>query len=395
MKVVCILNSDASYERIKNEIHLDGVNWQHEKSIERLRLTLATDFYDLAIVDHSIPDFDEYIEILDLKRIKMIIFKGKYDEIILEAERKIKEILLIEEKEERSYNEHLSASAEAKEPLNVQVREVIRTERIEVPIIQNMANSIISVVNLSERAGSTFVSSNMARAFAKRDTSVTLIESPIGTIDAYYTMGLYDESKSFYSFRKAIIEQGRMDKGKLPNIKGISVAVNEPDFDVSKWDEKDSFRLFTAHSGINIVDIGWNYADPSIREIINISTTILVVVDPTLTQIARNEERLMEFDRLKQNGADVKFVFNKWDSTINKKQFEKGFNLQSYLTIPYLNPASIYESYYKSHYEFPIDNKGIGETLDECYHPLLKEYLSEDIQLEHTKRRGLIFGRRK
>ena len=394
MKVVSILKSQSSYDRIKNELHFSGVHWQLETSIERLRSTLSTDYFDLVILDQSIDNFDQIIELLNYKQIKILIFRGKYDEIIKEAERKINDFLRDEKLEEKVHNQAILQSQKEEGSLRVMVKEIVKTERVEVPVIQNMANSVITFVNLSERAGSTFVASNVARAFAKRDVPVTLYESPIGTIDAYYTMGFYDESKSFYSYREAMQNTGRIETSKLPYTKGIKVAVNEPGFDDFKWNERDTLRLMASHSGINIVDLGWSYEDPLVRDILNISTVVYVVVDPILTQIGRNEKRLEDFERLKHEGMDIRFVFNRFDKSINRTKFEEGFNMRSKVILPFLPAEEIYNSYYKSEYEFFVDNKIVGDELEQCLHPILLEYLTEEeMGIHKTKKRLFSFGR--
>lgn len=394
MKVVSILKSQASYERIKNELHFPEVHWQLETSIEMLRSTLSTDYFDLVILDQTVENVDEIIELLDFKKIKILIFRGKYDEIIREAERKINEFLKEELIEEQIQNESIQSSKDDQGPLRVMVKEIVKRERVEVPVIQNMANSVITFVNLSERAGSTFVASNVARSFAKRDIPVTLYESPVGTVDAYYTMGFYDESKSFYSYREAMQNTGRIDKSKLPFTQGIKVAVNEPGYDTIKWNEKDTLRLMASQSGINIVDMGWNYEDPLVSDILNISTVVYVVIDPILTQIVRNEKRLEDFEKMKYDGMDIRFVFNKFDDAINRTKFEEGFNLKSNIVIPFLPAEDIYNSYYKSDYEFLVDNKVFGEELDLCFHPILLECLTEEeMGIQKSKKRLFSFGR--
>ena len=394
MKIVSILKSQASYERIKNELHYPEVNWQLETSIERLRSALSTDYFDLVILDHTIDNFDQIIELLDYKQIKILIFRGKYDEIVREVERKITDYLKEEILEDKIHSESLKASQDEQGHVRIMVKEVVKTERVEIPVIQNMANSVITFVNLSERAGSTFIASNVARSFAKRDVPVTLYESPIGTVDAYYTMGFYDESKSYYSYREAMQNTGRIDRAKLPYTQGIRVAVNEPGFDAFKWSEKDTLKLMASQSGINIVDLGWNYEDPLVRDILNISNVVYVVIDPILTQIVRNEKRLEDFEKLKFEGMDIRFIFNKFDNAINRTKFEEGFNLKSKVIIPFIPAKDIYNSYYKSEYEFLVDNSLLGEELDQSFHSILLEYLTlDEMGIQKIKKKLFSFGR--
>lgn len=394
MKVVCSLNSSSSYERIKNEIH-EPADWQLERSIERLRATLATDYFELAIIDQTIENFDEIIELLEFKEVKMLIFRGQYDEIIMDARRKIKEIIAEEEIEEIHERLEEEESSDSNQPFKVMVKEVVRTERVEVPVIQNVANSLISVLNLSERAGSTFIAANLARSFAQYDVPITLFESPIGTVDSYYTMGFYDDTKSYYSYRKAMKTNGRIEKQKLPFINGVSIAVNEPSFDSADWRESDTLKLFASYSGINIVDLGWDFQNPKIKELIDISNLVLVVVDPISTQIVRNEDRLVELEKMIAAGVDVRFIFNKWDEEINRKKFEEGFNLQPFMVVPFLPAENIYSTYYNADYEFLIDHKVVGEILENSFYPLIKEYV-KDIENKSKKiRRSFFsFGRR-
>lgn len=389
MKIICILNSKVSFERIKNDIHVDGVNWTYEASLERFRLSLPTNYYDLAIVDQSIQYYDEFIDLLNLKDVKMIIFRGVFDEIVAETTRRINDYL-IREQEEDSSDFH----EENEESMKVMIKEVVRTELVEVPVIHNFANKLISVVNLSERAGSTFVSSNLARALSQKNLDVTLYENPIGNVDAYYTMSLYDDSKSFYSYRQSMKQSGRVDKRNLAKVHGVSIAVNEPYKADISWDSNDTLKLFASNSGINIVDLGWNYNDDAIKDILNISDTIYLVIDPLPTMIVRNEGRLIHFEEMRNSGIDVQYIFNKWSSSINTKKFINGFNMQPAAIIPFIPIDSIYQNYYDSDYNFLIDHKIEGDTLYEAFSPLLQDYnTDEDVSLKRNKKKLFSFLR--
>lgn len=392
MKIVCILNSAASYERIKNQINIDEIQWTMEDSIDRLRLILATNYYDMAIVDHSITPYDDIIDLLELKEVMILHFRGKYDEIVKDANRKILEFIKEEKSEEELYQKDLKETKN--ESSNITINKIIKTERIEVPVIQNMANTLISVVNLSERAGSTFIATSLARGFAQRDIPVTLIENPVGTVDAYYSMGFSFEPESYYSYRKNLKQNGRIDKKKLPVVRGVSVASIEPDYDLTGWTENDTLRLFSSYSGINIVDIGWNYKDEKIKDILNISHTVLVVIDPNPTQIVRNDERFTDFELMEKNGVNVKYVFNKWDDSIDRKKFIEGFIVKPFITVNSLFAEDIYETYYKPHYEFLIDSEVIGEELRDSFFPLLKLHVpSENFGTVPKKKKMFSFGR--
>ncbi|MDP4084719.1 MAG: hypothetical protein Q8934_08910 [Bacillota bacterium] len=387
MKIVCLLNSRPSFERIKNAIHETNVEWQLETSIKILRSTLATDYFELAIVDQSIEDFENFIELLELKQVKMLIFRGVYDDIIQDAKRKICEILKDEEEEERRYLKDRKESEDSQEPFKVMVKEVVKTERIEVPVYHNIANRVISVINLSERAGSSFVATNLARVLSKREKKVTLFESPIGTIDYYYTMGFYDDEKSFYSYRRSMKEKGRIDHDYLPQMNGIHLGVNEPEFKSEEWEDKDTLRLIASQSGLTIFDIGWNYKSPVIKEIINVSNIILFVIDPVTIQIVRNENRLIEFDHLKEQGVDVRYVFNRWDESIKQELFEEAFGLSPSLIIPFIEPNFIYNMYYRPKFKFLIDEPNVGSKLEDCFNSIAQELVpGENIQQKKKKK---------
>lgn len=388
MKIVCILNSPASFERIKNEIHIDEVEWQHETSLDRLRLTLATDYYDLAIIDRTINDIDNFTSVFELKKVNMVFFNGKFDEVIADTKRKIDDYLREEQEFNESYNKQTEIVKEITEPVKVMVKEVVKTHRVEIPVIQDVANKLISVVNLSERAGSTFIATNLARAIAHRDIAVTLYENPIGNLDAYYAMGFYDESKSYYSYHEAMHRIGRVEKEKLPCIQGVSIAVNEPNLNYKNWEVNDTLRLFASYSGINIVDLGWEYSDESIIDILKISHIVLVVIDPISTQIVRNEERLLDFRRLKEEGVNIQYVFNKWDDSINLRVFSEGFDMNPLVTMPSIPVAEIYKTFYKPEYEFLVDHKDFGTELINAFSPILNDFKSDAAE-EPKKRRGL------
>lgn len=379
MKTVCILKSTASYERIKNEIDADEIQWFYENSIDKLRLTLATDYYDIAIVDTSIDFYDDYVSVLELKDVKIINFRGTYDQIVRDLQRRYNEYLEEQKEEDEYYIKGNANQLEGEKTVNYTINKIVKTERIEipVPVIQNVGNTTISVVNLSERAGSTFISTNLARSFAINDIPVTLYENPIGSEDAFYTMGLYEEGDSFYSFRQEIHREGSLDKSKLPVINDVVVAAIEPE--CISWNDKDTLRLLASSKGISIFDIGWNYHDEKILDIFKVSQEILVIVDPLSTQIVRNQKRLEHFKELQEQGLHVKFVFNKWDDCIGKKKFTEGFGEKPFMIVDFISPNIIYKTYYKRNFEFLIDQDETGDNLLESFMPLVSQYvLSED-----------------
>ena len=100
MRIVCILQSEASYKRIKEEIKNKRVQFIYENDIEHLRFSLITNDYDLAIVDVHIPQHEEFIQILDKKNIKITNFRGQYDQLFSVLNIIIDEILEKEIQEE-------------------------------------------------------------------------------------------------------------------------------------------------------------------------------------------------------------------------------------------------------------------------------------------------------
>jgi len=377
----------ASYERIKNEIDADKIQWYLENSIDKLRLTLATDYYDVAVVDTSIDFYGDFVSVLELKDVKIINFRGKYDQIVFDLLRKYNEFLAEEKKEEDEYSKSISNREDSQKTVNYTINKIVKTERIEVPVpvIQNVGNTTISVVNLSERAGSTFIATNLARAFALNNSSVTLFESPIGTEDAFYTMGIIEEEDLFYSYRQGIRKDGFLDREKLINVKGVAVAAIEPD--TVEWDDKDTLRLLANSSGINIFDIGWNYKDERIIDVLRVSQEILVIVDPLSTQIVRNRNRLESFIELEQQGLNIKYVFNKWDDCIGKKKFIEGLGIKPYLIIEFINPTVIYSTHYKRTFEFLIDQENVGANILNNLNPIVNQYIS--YQEKEKKRSGI------
>ncbi|KAB2329456.1 MULTISPECIES: hypothetical protein [Bacillaceae] len=390
MKIVCMLNSNPSYQRIKNSFEEHSITWQHETELDNLRITLSTDYIDLALIDHSINHFDDIIDLLEFKNVKMLIFRGNYDEIMPDLKQKVNQVLLEEEEDERVLETDHSAHVEESK-YKVMTREVIKTQKIEVEVVKNLANSIISVVNLSQRAGSSFIAQNLAKAFSDEGKEITLFETPVGSTDYYYAMGFYDYDKSYYSYREHLKKNGKIDKRSLPVVNGVSVAVNEPETNDIDWNETDSLRLLASNSGISIFDLGWGYKDSVIYEFIKASKTILVVVDPIPTQIVQNEERLLEFEKLKSEGMDVRFVFNKWHETINEKRFIEGFGIEPFMKIPYIEPEIIYQQNYKTAFNYLIEHEKAGSLLRDSLAPLLDVYADESTQNVKKRKRFIFF----
>lgn len=389
VRIVCVLQSETSFKRIKAAITEEKVQFIYENNIESLKLTLISDYYDLAVLDVNIPNYEDFTHLFETQDIKITNFRGQYDELVSFLNIRIKDFLAKEMQEEE-----ISFLDSTPNENKVSIQKVVKTERIEVPVYQNVANKLISVVNLSERAGSTFIATNLARTLTQRNVLVNLFENPLGTVDLYYALGLHFEEERFYSYRKVLREVGRIDKSKLPIFQGIRVAANEPDYNYNHWDLTDTLRLFSTNSGINIVDIGWNFNEPKIKDILGLSSIILVIVEPNPTQILRNNERLIEFEEMMQEGLNVRYVFNKWDEAINKKRFIEGFEMTPYLIVPFVDIDLIYECLFQKKHTFFVDIPEVGEELSMSFEAILKEHFPTAIEDDSTKKKRFAFFRR-
>lgn len=249
-------------------------------------------------------------------------------------------------------------------------------------------NNIVTVINLTKKAGSSFISLNLAKLLSDYNLPVTYIDSPIGKGEAYLQLGLY-EDEEFYSLTQDIQEKVKPDIDMLPVVNGLKVSTHIPTFLSKKehnWNAEDTFYI--AHhvsSGISVFDLGYNYDDERIEDLINISSLVIVVLEPNPTELTLEHERLAFIKELVDKAfLPVVFVANKWSDAVNERKFEEDIEINLLTTVSAIPLEMLHKSWFANNYVFPIEIDSLRENMIEEFKPILAELLTEE-QLKTLK----------
>lgn len=123
LNLLCCTKANLSYERIVN--HFENFRFEsHINELDVLQEKLINNSYDLAIIDEKLWWLDEGIELLNKQNIKVIVFKGNFDEIINEITEQTKVI-------EELFKEEILKENQVEKPKQPEIKYVYITENAD------------------------------------------------------------------------------------------------------------------------------------------------------------------------------------------------------------------------------------------------------------------------
>lgn len=405
IRIILCMKSKFSFERIKNQFLDKRIEWEEFiEELEDLQEKIVLNSYDIAIIDEKIWWKDDAINLLERKESNIILFQGDFEEVF----KKILEFLPPEEKEEEKEVLNFSTDKEKSEDTReiryietekVIVKEVIKKVPVYKEVYADISKMLISVVNLSERAGSTFITLNIAKALSEINVLTSVIEPPIKNKKPYIfdAIGLEqrlnktddEESLEFYSYPHEILEGKKIIRDKETIEEGIAWIVADARKPViNEWNYFKMMKLLysSKKAGISILDIGSGIEEEYMLEILEESDLILVVVDPMPVEIMQNFDLLERFLELKRKKLPVQFLINKWTNGVNKKEFLKATNITPLTYINNVNLAYIHECYYN--YEIPYSHPLVKKELQEPITKILSLFISKQLLFKNTEEKN-------
>lgn len=261
----------------------------------------------------------------------------------------------------------------------------------EKPIVSEVVKYIIPVTGaknigvcgLSEGAGSTFITMNLAAALADY-MRVSVIEPPFYTPYIYDTLGIrgyLDEyDTTFYPFAHLIEEDKNLENNKEFKYNNVSWIVTDPDKkEISDWNYYKMLKLMYAskQSLLSVVDIGTYIEHESIKNVIEQFDMLLVVIDPFITQYMNNYNSLLYFKKLKEEGICVEFIVNKFNEGVDKKRMLDYLGIKPMEYVPFISPEYIYGAVYDC--LIPYEKKEVQEVLRPAFDELIRKLVPEEI----------------
>jgi len=397
MKIVCCLRSEESYKRIKFQVNNENIEWEDFiNDIDYLREKIAFIYYDLAIVDEKLWWKDDAVSLFKNFNIDIIFFEGDFEHVF----KNVMERLSSDNENTEYIIEDEEGKNEDEKPIKYIEIEVekIKEVKVKVPVYKevytNIPKKLIMVTNLSKRAGSTFITLNLAKAFSKYKVLPAVIEPPLDLPYIFDTIGLEqrlnktsnEESLLFYSYPHEIYENNQIKKDRETiedDIVWIVPDARKPIIDSNKWDYYMMMKLIycSKKASITIVDIGSFINHESVKSILDYADMILVVIDPLPTEIMQNNSTLqMLLDLKYKGGLPIEFVINKWSNGIDKPELFDYLKLDPLTIIPAVDLSYIHKAIYSCLIPYSLEQ--VEKMLEKPIYKIIKRVIPREFFID-------------
>jgi hypothetical protein len=147
---------------------------------------------------------------------------------------------------------------------------------------------------------------------------------------------------------------------------------------LNAWDYYKTMKLIYAYrAGIQIVDVGNNFEEKSIKPIVNEADLTLVVIDPMPVECSQNSKRLDELLEMKKNGFPIEFVVNRFENTVDTEQLKEFIRVTPVAYIPAVDLKYIYKAVYN--YKIPFEIKEVEEAIIKPLYQIAKLIIPDEL----------------
>lgn len=365
MKFVLSVRSDIAYQLltklIEREPSLPDVEFQQRNAITLRDLEDAIDFYnaDVYIVDMQLEEAETLIELLKLSNCNYVVIQ---DDVKAVLPILVERFGVVEEKEEIYYERDEKEQVIVKE--KIIEKEVIRTAYQAIP------SKVVVVGSLYHGAGSTILSTNIARMVAKRGIDVSYVEHPMINpyMFDYLQMHKY-EDKPYTDISREIKEEGIARTKKESWIKfGVKWHVID-----SRKPSLDSFSyenlLVLSHavqSNVLVIDISNRWLDPEVQKFLFLADSIILCVEPDPIKYDRalfqsgeykpREHLILDFLMERKELNHFEIVLMKDVQGIDIKMVKEMLHKKPVAKIPYIPYEDIQSALFKSKLLYDFDD---------------------------------------
>lgn len=391
--VLGALKSKNSFDRLIGQFHYDWINWSENLSeIEDLQRALAVDEYDLAVIDYNLIWYDDAVALLGRNGVPVLQFVGDFEDCLLQLSARLKAPL----PDDLSENSEVPVTGTLADKPKVYPRKMDITFKPVVydTVYTGMYKSLVSVVNLSSRAGSTFVSLNLAAFLAKLKFIPCIVESPFSEPYLFDFMGLdqkNDPNKALPAFAYAISNNQSTkgmeevsDGGILYNV--LNPATHLKLQDKSVWDFGKIMKLVYSgrKSNLYILDVGSTIHNPEMKQfVLEESDGILVIVDPLPVECMHNEKFLHELKDIREKHKNVHLIVNRWDRGIIQKDLSDFLGIEPAAFMPAIPMSVVYDAVYN--FSIPFLNETAQELMTKAMLSISKLFLPVSLVSDHFK----------
>jgi hypothetical protein len=308
MKLLGALRTQEHYDRLREMLPYPLLEWsEHLESAAELRECLAEGRHDLFILDPGLWWSQEAGELASRHGVETVLFHGDIREVGNLIVRRIAPLLEARE-ETIEPIKPLTPEGEGRGPVRiiekekiVEVEKVIEKERIverqvkvAVPVHSyvSMQSRLCLILNLTPRAGATFLATTLATAVAARQLHCTLFEHPTNRIALYDHLNV---AEHLPEYRPALetYDTGALKKDSEFLYQGIAMYLNHPGYPYQETDPEEITKLLyqLRHSPYIFYDASY-HGESLVPELLAEFDDIFVVVEPDPVLL----QRLMQPD---------------------------------------------------------------------------------------------------
>lgn len=253
----------------------------------------------------------------------------------------------------------------------------IRVKDNEVKIVKEYkflkAKNNIGIINLSEQAGSTFLTMNISALLSHKKLDVSVVEIPTrdDKHDIYHHLNLnnfeYDKDKYLqkYIYDNIPLENINLNESYVEYQK-IKYFINHEGVNLDNWSEENNINflnIINRFSSINLYDIGNKLGDKNVDYLLNFLDCCVVVVDPLPYKLLQSQKRFNLIKTLlNSKGVDVVYVINKYLDDIKIKYIEDYLDISNTCNIPFVKPEVLYNAAYSLKTAYDLETNVLFRT---------------------------------
>lgn len=396
MKVVLSVRSDVAYKLLTKLLSLEdslpNVEFQTRNATTLRDLEDSIEFYraDVYIVDKQLEDAEALVAVLK---------RGNHEYLVIENDVKAILPVFIERFGEKEKIPEIHYEREERQKIVIQEKiiekEIIRTAYQAIP------SKVVVVGSLYPGAGSTVLSTNLARMTAKRGIDVAYVEHPL--ISPYmfdYLQIHVQEDKLYLDISREIKEEGVLKSVKNVwmehGVKWNVIDTRMPPLSSFSYEN----LLVLSHSmqaNVLIIDISNHWMDPEIQKFLYLADTILMCVEPDPVKYVRSiydvpeyqtsERKIMDFLNNNEKLNQYELVLMKDVKGLDNKLVKEMLHKKPIAKVPYIPYQTIQKALFdmKLLYDFE-DN---AESFEKVLIPVIAKFIPADF-IKLTTKRGLV-----
>lgn len=362
----------------------------------------AVEFYkaDLYVLDKQLEDYHSLKSVLDQYNCDYVEIEGDVKEVIPAIRQKVG--VEEENQSDEEYSDAKSILYEKKQRERVVVKEKIIEKEVIRTKFQAIPSKVIVIGSLYRGAGSTLLSTNLARMIGERGIDVAYIEHPL--IKPYmfdYLQIIRKTDKEYFDLSREIQLEGlarsKQDEWKQDDVKWHVIDSRQPPLPSFSYEN----MLVLSHaiqSNVLIVDISDRWLDPEIQKYLYLADAIFLCIEPDpikydwsiFNHKGNNTKEKMIMDFLNENSkiADFEIVNTKYNKSIDIKAWNQMLIKKPIVKLPNIPYEDVQKAVYESKLLYDLNYR---ELFESNLLPLVARIIPKEF-LDIEKRKKGLFG---